>query len=110
MPANFTSSRDVLLQSDDLSDATDFYESVLGLRVTHRSDTLVGFETGSFCLYIDKGPSYGPVFEFYVPDLEAAKKKLLAAGCRFENEDPSVPRCYVRDRFGLIFNLAERKT
>jgi catechol 2,3-dioxygenase-like lactoylglutathione lyase family enzyme len=60
--------------------------------------------------YVEKGPAFGPVFEFYVADLEAAKTKLLAAGCRIEQEDPSVPRCYVRDPYGLIFNLAEKKT
>jgi len=103
------SSRDVLIQCNDMNGAVSFYEKVLGLRVTSRSDTMVGLETGSFCLYVEKGPSYGPVFEFYVSDLATAKEKLVAAGCRVENEDPSVPRCYVRDPFGLIFNLAERK-
>jgi predicted enzyme related to lactoylglutathione lyase len=103
------SSRDVLIQSDVFNDAVSFYEAVLGLRVTHRSETLVGFETGSFCLYVEKGPSYGPVFEFYVSDLAIAKEKPVAAGCCVESEDSSIPRCYVRDPFGLIFNLAERK-
>jgi catechol 2,3-dioxygenase-like lactoylglutathione lyase family enzyme len=101
------SSRDVLIQTEKLDAAVRFYKKVLGLRVTHNSKTLVGFETGSFCLYVDRGPAYGPVFEFYVADFAAAKKKLLAAGCRVENEDPSVPRCYLRDPFGLVFNLAE---
>lgn len=104
-----TSSRDVLIQCDRLSEATRFYETVLGLCVTSRSETMIGFETGSFCLYVEKGPAYGPVFEFYVPDLGKAKEQLVAAGCRVEAEDPSIPRCYVRDPFGLIFNLAERK-
>ena len=76
------SSRDVLIQSEDLTEAAQFYETVLGLRVTHRSETLIGLETGSFCLYVEKGPSYGPVFEFYVSDLAAAKSKLIGAGCR----------------------------
>jgi predicted enzyme related to lactoylglutathione lyase len=104
-----TSSRDVLIQCEDLKEAARFYETVLGLRVNHRSETLVGLETGSFCLYLDKGPSYGPVFEFLVPDLAVAKQQLVSAGCRIEVEDPAIPRCYVRDPFGLIFNLAERK-
>lgn len=110
MKTEATSSRDVLIQSDHLSEAVRFYETILGLQVTHRSETLVGLETGSFCLYIEQGPSYGPVFEFYVSDLTATKEKLIAAGCRVENEDPGIPRCYVRDPFGLIFNLAERKS
>ena len=103
-----TSNRDVLIQTEKLDEAVHFYESVLGLRPVRHSETLVGFETGSFCLYLDKGPAYGPVFEFFVPDLAAAKRRLIAAGCKVENEDPSVPRCYVRDPQGLIFNLAER--
>jgi catechol 2,3-dioxygenase-like lactoylglutathione lyase family enzyme len=108
MKMKINSSRDVLIQTDKLDEAIHFYKSVLGLRVTHQSETLVGFETGSFCLYVDKAPAYGPVFEFCVADFQAAKKKLIAAGCRLENEDPSVPRCYMRDPFGLIFNLAEK--
>jgi catechol 2,3-dioxygenase-like lactoylglutathione lyase family enzyme len=109
MKTKITASRDVLIQTEKLDAAVRFYESVLGLRVTHKSETLAGFETGSFCLYVEKGPAYGPVFEFYVPDLKAAKKQLVAAGCRVENEDPTIPRCYVRDPFGLIFNLSEKK-
>jgi catechol 2,3-dioxygenase-like lactoylglutathione lyase family enzyme len=103
-----TSNRDVLIQTENLDEAVHFYESVLGLRPVRHGETLVGFETGSFCLYLEKGPGYGPVFEFFVPDLAAAKRRLVAAGCKVENEDPSVPRCYVRDPQGLIFNLAER--
>jgi catechol 2,3-dioxygenase-like lactoylglutathione lyase family enzyme len=98
-----------LIQCDALDDAVRFYETVLGLRVTHKDACMVGLETGSFCLYVEKGPSYGPVFEFLVDDLAAAKKTLTAAGCRVEADDPALPRCYVRDPFGLLFNVAERK-
>jgi catechol 2,3-dioxygenase-like lactoylglutathione lyase family enzyme len=108
MKTEFNSTRDVLVQTDKLDEAVRFYQSVLGLRITHQSKTLVGFETGSFCLYVDKGPAYGPVFEFRVADVQAAKQQLIVAGCRVENEDPSIPRCYLRDPFGLIFNLAEK--
>jgi catechol 2,3-dioxygenase-like lactoylglutathione lyase family enzyme len=108
MKTEISSTRDVLIQTDKLDKAIRFYQSVLGLRVMHQSETLVGFETGSFCLYIDKGPAYGPVFEFCVADFQAAKQQLIAAGCRVENEDPAVPRCYMRHPFGLIFNLAEK--
>jgi hypothetical protein len=37
--------------------------------------------------------------------VEAAKNKLLANGCALLEEDPNLPRCYLRDRFGLIFNI-----
>jgi hypothetical protein len=75
------------------------------LPVTHESENLMGFETGSFCLYVEKGEPHGPVFDFLVPDVQAEKRRLMAAGCMVVEEDASVPRCYLRDRFGLVFNL-----
>jgi catechol 2,3-dioxygenase-like lactoylglutathione lyase family enzyme len=101
------SSRDVLIQTDKMDIAANFYEKILGLKVFERSKQLIGMETGSFRLFLDKGKPFGPVFEFMVPNLEEAKRKLIKAGCRVEEEDPNIPRCYVRDPFGLIFNLAE---
>jgi len=102
------SSRDVLIQTERMDAAAKFYENVLGLKIIERSEQLIGFETGGFRLFIDKGESYGPVFEFFVPDLEQARKMLIENGCRVEIEDPQIPRCYVRDPFGLIFNLAQK--
>lgn len=54
-----------------------------------------------FLLYVEKGQAHGPVFEFLVPDVQATKRKLLAAGCTVEEEDPSIPRCYIRDPYGI---------
>lgn len=68
---------------------------------------MIGFETGSFCLYVEKGEDHGPVFEFLVPDVEAARDKLVAAGCTVLEEDPSLPRCYLRDPYGVVFNLGQ---
>ncbi|MEI9986880.1 MAG: VOC family protein [Aliidongia sp.] len=101
-------SRDVLLQADDIQRAAAFYEKVLGLSVFLRQDTLIGLEAGAFRLFLDKGTPYGPVFEVFVDDLDAAKSRMVAAGCRIEQEDPAVPKCYVRDPFGLVFNIAAR--
>src|SRR5580658_11374400 len=98
----FRSTRDVIIRTDNWSKAVKFYKSVLGLPVTLRSKTMVGFETGGFCLYVEKGEEHGPVFEFLVPDVQAAKRKLLAAGCVVVEENPSVPRCYIRDPYGVV--------
>ncbi len=103
------SSRDVLIQTDKMDVASDFYENVLGFKVFERGEEIVGFETGAFRLFLDDGKPYGPVFEFMVPNLEEAKRKLIKAGCLVEQEDSRIPRCYVRDPFGLIFNLAEEQ-
>ena len=107
MNPRFNSSRDVIIRSDAWAKAVKFYESVLGFQVSHQSERLVGFETGSFCLYVEKGQPHGPVFEFLVADVSAAKAALLAAGCTLLEEDPKVPRCYVRDPYGITFNIGE---
>jgi predicted enzyme related to lactoylglutathione lyase len=105
MSASFKSTREIILRTEKWSDAATFYQSVLGLPIAYQDKTIVGFETGSIRLYIEKGKEHGPVLEFLVPDVEAAKRQLLAAGCTVVEEDPSLPRCYIRDPYGLIFNI-----
>jgi uncharacterized protein YndB with AHSA1/START domain/predicted enzyme related to lactoylglutathione lyase len=105
--AAFRSARDVIVRTPDWERAIEFYRSVLGLPVTHRGEQLVGFESGAFCLYVERGREHGPVFEFLVPDVQAARARLLAAGCTLLEEDASLPRCYLRDPFGLAFNIGK---
>jgi len=102
------STRDIIIQTENIEAATEFYKEVMGLELNHRSPGMVGFETGSIQLYIEPGPTTGPVFEFLTNDFAATKQKLLAAGCVITDENPSQPRCYFRDPFGLTFNLAQR--
>jgi hypothetical protein len=40
--------------------------------------------------------------------VSTAFRALLAAGCSLVEEDPVVPRCYIRDPHGLVFNIAQR--
>jgi catechol 2,3-dioxygenase-like lactoylglutathione lyase family enzyme len=102
-------SRDVILRTETLGEAARFYRDVLGLPVTMRRDGLIGFETGSFQLFVEEGAvAHGPVFELLVADVEGTKARLIAAGCTVVEEDPRVPRCYLRDPFGLVFNLGRR--
>jgi len=68
---------------------------------------MAGFETGAFRLFVERGPAHGPVFDFLVSDLQAAKAALLAAGCAVIEEDPALPRCYIRDPYGLTFNIEQ---
>lgn len=107
MAKSIQSSRDIIIRTNDWEEAKKFYETVLGLPVTHRSESMMGFETGAFCLYVEKGKDHGPVHEFLVPDVQATKLKLVANGCTVVEEDASVPRCYIRDPFGLVFNVGQ---
>lgn len=107
MSNTFKASRDIIVRTEKWSEALKFYGSVLGLPMTYRSETIVGFETGSFCLYVEQGKEHGPVFDFLVPNIQAAKQQLVAAGCTIIEESPAVPRCYIRDPFGLVFNIEQ---
>ena len=102
-----TSSREIILRTNNWSEAVQFYSSALGLPITYRDTTIVGFETGSFCLYVETGNEHGPVFEFLVQDVQTTKKRLIAAGCEVVEENPAMPRCYIKDPYGLVFNIGQ---
>jgi predicted enzyme related to lactoylglutathione lyase len=106
----FRSSRDVILRTSDWIQAREFYERVLGFKVAAETDTIFRVETGAIRLFVEEGDAHGPVFDFLVREVETAKKQLLAAGCVLVEEDPSIPRCYLRDPFGLVFNLGRTAT
>jgi len=110
MGNSFQSSRDVIVRTDDLKKAAKFYESVLGLPAKQHGDTLIGFETGSFCLYVEQGDKHGPVFEFLVTDIQKTKQRLLSAGCRVVEENASIPRCYIQDPYGIVFNIGQAQS
>jgi catechol 2,3-dioxygenase-like lactoylglutathione lyase family enzyme len=107
MTTAFRSSRDIIVRTGDWAAATAFYASTLGFATVHRGEKLVGFETGSFRLYVEKGETHGPVFEFLVPDVQQAKAALLAAGCTLVEEDAASPYCYIRDPYGVTFNIGQ---
>ena len=108
MSEAFESTRDVMIKVPDMEQARRFYTGVMGFKPTLQNERCLGFEMGGFQLFVEKGTEPEPVFEFLVPDLEAAKRKLVAAGCCVVEDDPRVPRLYMRDPYGLTFNLAER--
>jgi catechol 2,3-dioxygenase-like lactoylglutathione lyase family enzyme len=103
----FESTRDIIIRTEAFAEATEFYRSVLGFQASSQSADLVGFETGAIRLYVERGRNHGPVFELLVPDVEAAKARLLAAGCVVIEEDRGVPRCYLRDPYGFTFNIGK---
>jgi hypothetical protein len=102
-------SRDILLQTERIEEAAAFYERHFGLTRFMDEPHMIGLEAGGFRLFLDRVPTYGPVLEYFVDDLEAAKQALVAEGARIDQDDPSIPRCYVTDRFGLTYNIAEKR-
>jgi len=52
------------------------------------------------------GNKFGADILIQTPDPKAARTRLLHPGCEIIKDEPDFPRCYVRDPFGLIYNLA----
>ena len=45
------------------------------------------------------------VLEVTVDSVEEAKRRLVKNGCEIIKDEPDFPRCYIKDPFGLIYNL-----
>lgn len=99
------SSRDVIARSEAFARAERFGATVRGFPVSYRGDGIVGFKAGAFCRYVEQGPAHAPEFEFLVADVAATRARSRAAGCALVEEDPAVPRCWVRDPSGVTFDI-----
>jgi predicted enzyme related to lactoylglutathione lyase len=100
--------RDILIQAEDAEAAARFYVEQLGFRVTDPNPKMIGLSGPNITLYIEPGPALGPVLEVFVDDVEAAKRRLVEAGATIIKDEPAVPRVYLRDPQGLIYNLAKK--
>jgi len=95
---------DILIQSPDPKQAAAFYVEQLGFKITGEKPML-GLQGPHINLYIEQGPALGPVLEVTVANVEEAKARLVRNGCEIVKDEPHVPRVYVRDPHGLIYNL-----
>jgi predicted enzyme related to lactoylglutathione lyase len=95
---------DILIQAEDPKSAASFYVEQLGFQVTGETPML-SLHGRNINLFIERGPALGPVLEVTVQSVEEAKARLVKNGCVVVKDEPDFPRCYVRDPFGLIYNL-----
>ncbi len=96
---------DILIQAPDPKAAAAFYVKQLGFKISGEDAHMVSLHGKHINLFIEEGPALGPVLEVTVEDAEEAKKRLVANGCEIVKDEPEFPRCYVKDPFGLIYNL-----
>src|SRR6202161_284113 len=95
--------RDILVQAQDPTSAALFYVKQLGFETTGETpNTLHGPRIN---LFIERGPALGPVLEVTVDSVEEAKARLVKNGGEIVKDEPGHPRCYIKDRYGLIYNL-----
>ena len=103
MPYKF--SKCICLQVTDIEKAREFYEKIMGLEVVHQEKDSVELRAGENRVFLDEGKWMGPILEFLVPHVEAAKVELSEAGCEVVQWEGKGGRCYMRDPYGFIFNL-----
>jgi catechol 2,3-dioxygenase-like lactoylglutathione lyase family enzyme len=96
---------DILIQAPNPRTAASFYVEQLGFEITDETPQMVSLHGRHINLFIERGPTMGPVLEVTVDNVEAAKARLTHHGCIIVKDEPEFPRCYVKDPFGLIYNL-----
>lgn len=96
---------DILIQTPDPERAAAFYVDQLGFEVTGETVTMLSLHGKNINLFIERGPALGPVLEVMVPDVKETRLRLIEGGCEVIKDEPDFPRCYLRDPFGLIYNL-----
>jgi catechol 2,3-dioxygenase-like lactoylglutathione lyase family enzyme len=96
---------DILIQAPDPTKAASFYVDQLGFAITGETPDMISLHGEHLNLFIERGPALGPVFEVTVASVEEAKARLVKNGCEIVKDEPDFPRCYVKDPFGLIYNL-----
>jgi predicted enzyme related to lactoylglutathione lyase len=96
---------DILIQSQDPENAAAFYVNQLGFKITDETPNMISLHGDHINLFIERGPALGPVLEVTVDNVDKAKLRLVKNGCEIVKDEPDFPRCYVKDPYGLIYNL-----
>jgi hypothetical protein len=94
---------DILIQAKDPMKAANFYVKELGFEITDAKPDMISLHGKNINFFIERGP----VFEVTVKSVKEAGARLKKKGCRVVKDEPDFPRCYVKDPYGLIYNLTE---
>lgn len=96
----------VALQTTEPQKAREFYEKVMGIQFDQEEAGSKYARCGSLLFFLDHEDKLsGPVLDIVVSDLEKAKSELLKNGCKIIKWDKT--GIYLKDPFGLCFNLSE---
>ena len=88
---------DILIQAPDPMAAASFYVEQLGFEITGEDPGMISLHGPHINLFIE--------LEVTVDSVEAAKIRLQKRGCVMVKDEPDFPRTYVKDPYGLIYNL-----
>jgi catechol 2,3-dioxygenase-like lactoylglutathione lyase family enzyme len=105
----FQSNSEVAIHVPDLARAEAFYGGVLGFRLVGKSADMLEFDTGALRLYVNRDPgvtSFTPSLD--VKDFDAAKQRVLDAGCTILRESADGKGFYFQDPFGFTIDVIVR--
>ena len=96
---------DILIQAPDPMEAASFYVEQLGFLITAEGNEMISLHGKHINLFIERGPALGPVLEVTVKNVQDATRRLVENGCEVVKDEPEFPRIYIKDPYGLIYNL-----
>lgn len=104
----FRMSPNIAVPAVRTGEAARFYSDVLGFPRRDGPGGIdeIGADPFTFLVTAD-AELQGPVLELFVEDVEAAREVLVAHGCEVVRWEGKGRDCYVRDPFGVTFNLWE---
>lgn len=97
--------KDILIQAQDPKRAASFYVEQLGFEITGETEDMISLHGKHINFFIEQGPALGSVLEVTVDSVEEAKLRLVKNGCQIVKDEPDFPRCYLKDPFGMVYNL-----
>lgn len=98
---------DILIQAEDPKKAALFYVQQLGFEINEETENMISLHGKHINLFIERGPALGPVLEVTVASVDEAKRRLVKNGCEIVKDEPDFPRTYIKDPYGLIYNLTK---
>jgi len=105
----FKLSNNVAFETKDRKGAEEFYEKVMGMTVTKRETGYTEFANDNIKFYVvDQDKCPGLMLDFVVDDQEAAIAYLKQKGCQVLEWKGTGQDCFMRDPYGLVFNLGPK--
>lgn len=103
-------SSNIAVRTDRVQAALDFYSRVLGFHNRSDDPCFGDFEASPLTMYVDEDDELnGVVMELIVDDLDLARDELVGNGCEVIRWRGKGQDCYLRDPFGVIYNIWEEK-
>lgn len=102
-------SPNMAIRTANTKEAFVFYNRVMGFSHRSENQTHVDLDAHPLNLFIIEDQEFsGPVMEIFVDNLEEARELLVRNGCQVLRWHGKGRDCYIRDPFGLVFNVWEK--